>query len=182
VAPAARDEVASLDAAANSLRTAGIEPKVISAGSTPTALQSAMGPVNEMRAGTYLLGDGQQVALDAIQPDGLALVVAATVVSTSVAGQVVIDAGAKILTKDKAPYMPGYGEIAGYPGSVVERVNDYHGMVRLPESGSRPHLGEVVAIVPNHVCPVVNLVDELVAVREGATLERWPVDARGMNG
>jgi D-serine deaminase-like pyridoxal phosphate-dependent protein len=40
-------------------------------------------------------------------------------------------------------------------------------------------VGEVVAIIPNHVCPVVNLADELVVTRAGAVIDRWPVDARG---
>jgi D-serine deaminase-like pyridoxal phosphate-dependent protein len=35
----------------------------------------------------------------------------------------------------------------------------------------------VIAIVPNHVCPVVNLARELVVSRAGTELERWPVDA-----
>jgi D-serine deaminase-like pyridoxal phosphate-dependent protein len=182
VAAASRDEVGSLEAAARSLREAGVEPRVISAGSTPTALASATAGVNEMRAGTYLLGDGQQVVLGGTPPDGLAVVVAATVVSTSVEDQVVVDAGAKILTKDKAAFMAGYGELVGYPGVVVERVNDYHGVVPLPPGSPRPHLGEVVGIVPNHVCPVINLVDDFVVVRDGAIVDRWPVDARGMNG
>jgi D-serine deaminase-like pyridoxal phosphate-dependent protein len=182
VAVASQDEVGSLETAAASLREAGIEPYVISAGATPTALASARGDVNEMRAGTYLLGDGQQVVLGGTPPDGLALVVASTVVSTSVEGQVVIDAGAKTLTKDKASFMPGFGELTGYPGAVIERVNDYHGMVRLPPDGPRPHLGEVVAIVPNHVCPVVDLVDAFIVVRDGAIVDRWPVDARGRTG
>jgi D-serine deaminase-like pyridoxal phosphate-dependent protein len=182
VAAASDDEVGSLENAAAGLREAGIEPQVISAGATPTALVSARGAVNEMRAGTYLLGDGQQVVLGGTPADGLALVVAATVVSTSVDDQVVLDAGAKILTKDKASFMAGYGELAGYPGAVIERVNDYHGMVRLPSDGPRPHLGEVVAIVPNHVCPVVDLVDDFIVVRDGAIVDRWPVDARGMTG
>ena len=182
VADASRQEIASLEAAGESLRECGIEPLVLSAGSTPTALSSAAGVVNEMRAGTYLLGDGQQVVLGGTPADGVGLVVASTVVSTSVEGQVVLDAGAKILTKDKASFLEGFGEVAGYPGAVVERVNDYHGMVRLPAGGPHPHLGEVVAIVPNHICPVINLVDAFFVVRDGEVLDRWPVDARGMNG
>ena len=182
VAAAARDEVRVLAEAGAALRDAGIEPRVLSAGSTPTAIAGASGEVNEVRAGTYLLGDRFQVALGGIPADGVALTVAATVISTAVEGQVVVDAGAKILTKDRAPYVQGFGELAGYPGAIVERANDYHGMVRLPPTGARPHLGEVVAVVPNHVCPVVNLVDDFVVVRGGSVIDRWPVDARGLNG
>ena len=43
-------------------------------------------------------------------------------------------------------------------------------------------LGEVVAIIPNHVCPVVDLFDELTVVHADGSVETWPVDARGRSG
>lgn len=179
---AAADEVRTLSEAARTLRAAGFDCRVVSAGSTPTMWDAVTGEVNEMRAGTYVLGDRQQAALGAIALDDVALHVAATVVSTAVAGQVVLDAGAKTLTKDRAPYLEGQGLIRGYPHAVIERVSDYHGVVRIPAGTSAPHLGEVVAIVPNHVCPVVDLFDSFVAVRGDAVVGVWPVDARGRRG
>ena len=179
---AARDEVSSLSAAATALRDAGIDCRVVSAGSTPTMIEAATGMVTEIRAGTYLLGDRQQLALGAIPPDGIALHVAATVVSTAVAGQVVTDAGAKTLTKDRALYLEGHGLLPAYPDSILERLNDYHGIVRIPSGTAAPHLGEVLAIAPNHVCPVVDLFDSFIVTRGGDALGRWPVDARGRSG
>ena len=44
----------------------GFSVERISAGSTPTGVLAAAGQVNEIRPGTYLLGDRQQVALGAI--------------------------------------------------------------------------------------------------------------------
>jgi D-serine deaminase-like pyridoxal phosphate-dependent protein len=38
-----------------------------------------------------------------------------------------------------------------------------------------------VAVVPNHVCYTVNLVDELVTIAGGEVADRWPVAARGRN-
>jgi D-serine deaminase-like pyridoxal phosphate-dependent protein len=35
--------------------------------------------------------------------------------------------------------------------------------------------------VPNHVCPVVNLVDAFVVAQGGQVVDTWPVDARGRN-
>ena len=67
--------------AAAALASEGIEPAVISAGSTPTQLAAAAAPVNEIRAGTYLIGDRQQWAIGAMPGDGVAIAVAATVVS-----------------------------------------------------------------------------------------------------
>lgn len=179
IAGAAADEVGALTRAAASLLSVGIEPRILSAGSTPTALGAATGPVTEIRAGTYLLGDRIQVALGGSPPDGVAVAVAATVVSTAVAGEVVIDAGAKTLTKDLPPYLEGYGALPAYPDAVIERLSDYHGVVRIPPGTRSPALGEIVAVIPNHICPVVDLHDDFVATRAGIAIGRWPVDARG---
>ena len=138
---AAADEVAALTAAAEELIAAGVPVDVVSAGSTPTMVESAAGRVTEIRAGTYLLGDRLQVALGAIPSNGVAAHVMATVVSIAVPGQLVIDAGAKALTKDRAPFLTGFGALPAYPDAVIERVNDYHGVVTVPAGLPAPHLG-----------------------------------------
>lgn len=179
---AGADEVRALSVGRDAIRAEGMEPLVISAGSTPTQYSAALSPVTEMRPGTYLLGDRQQWALGAQPSDGLAAIIAATVVSTAVEGQVVIDAGAKALTKDVAPYLEGHGAVPAYPGAVIERVSDYHGIVRFPAGTPTPALGEVIAVVPNHICPVVDLRDAFVATRGGFIVGTWPVDGRGRIG
>ena len=179
---AADDEVTGLTAAAGSLRDAGVEPLVVSAGSTPTAGLSARGAITEERPGTYIFGDRQQAFLADEALDDTALLVAATVVSRGSGDGFVVDAGAKILAKDVAPYLAGHGSIVGYPEAVITRLNDHHGVVSLPPGAARPAIGEIVWIAPNHVCPVVNLVDDYVIARDGRVVDRWPVDARGRNG
>jgi D-serine deaminase-like pyridoxal phosphate-dependent protein len=175
------DEVASLETAAAALEAAGFEVRVVSAGSTPTRTLAAEGRVTEIRAGTYALGDRQQVALGAIDGDGIGAVVAATVVSAG-AGRAVLDAGAKALTKDLPAFVDGYGAIPAWPGAVIERVYDYHGVVSLAGGGAPPALGSVVAVVPNHICPVVDLVSTFAAVQPDGRVEHWAVDARGRSG
>jgi D-serine deaminase-like pyridoxal phosphate-dependent protein len=180
-AEAAAQEVDSLEAAAAALESAGFAVETISAGSTPTMLEAARGRVNEIRAGTYVLGDRQQWALGCIPPAGVAVFVAATVVSQA-SGQVVLDAGAKSLTKDRAEWLEGFGLMPAYPAGVIAWLNDYHGVVRFPDAEARPALGEVVAIAPNHVCPVIDLFDAFWVVADDGSAERWPVDARGRSG
>jgi D-serine deaminase-like pyridoxal phosphate-dependent protein len=180
-AAAGADEVRTLSGAAAALEADGFEVAVVSAGSTPTSLTAATGRVTEIRAGTYVLGDRQQAILDAIPAEGCALAVAATVVS-SFPDRLVIDAGAKALTKDRPDWVVGFGAIAGYPELVVERLSDYHGVVAAPADAARPALGEVVAIIPNHVCPVVDLFDRLLVVDAAGATDDWPVDARGRSG
>jgi D-serine deaminase-like pyridoxal phosphate-dependent protein len=179
---AADDEVRELTAAAASMRAAGIEPTVISAGSTPTALDSARGAVTEERPGTYVFGDRQQVALGSIAPDAPAAVVAARVTSVNPAGRrFVIDAGAKTLTKDLPAYLAGHGAIPEL-GGVVARVSDYHGVVELADGAPAPDVGRVVLVVPNHICPVVDLFASFLVVKDGEIVRTWNVDAHSRSG
>jgi len=179
--PAGADEIRSLTAAADALEAAGFDVATISAGSTPTMLTAAGGRVTEMRAGTYVLGDRQQCVLGAIPPEGCAAAVAATVVSVF-DDRIVVDAGAKALTKDRAEWLTGFGAVVGHPDLVIDRMSDYHGVALAPPGARRPALGEVVTIIPNHICPVIDLVDMFVAVAADGTVEGWPVDARGRSG
>jgi len=181
-ASAAIDEIEGLATAADSLRAEGVDPRVLSAGSTPTATLSAQAPVTEERPGTYVYGDRQQAAIADEPFEDAALMVAATVVSSGSGAGFVIDAGAKVLAKDVSSLLPGHGSILGYPDAAIDRVNDHHGVVSLVDGGPRPPIGTVVWIMPNHVCPVVNLVDEVVVASQGRVVDRWPVDARGRNG
>ena len=179
---AAEDEVRGLGEAAMSLRAAGVEPVVVSAGSTPTALDSARGAVTEERPGTYVFGDRQQVALGSIGPDAPAAVVAARVVSVNgPARRFVIDAGAKTLTKDTPPYLAGHAAIPEI-GAVVDRVSDYHGVCEIAEGAALPEVGQIVLAVPNHICPVVDLFATFLVARDGTIIDTWRVDARGRSG
>ena len=181
VGSAALDEVTSLESAAAALESAGFEVRTVSAGSTPTRLLSAAGRVNEIRAGTYVFGDRQQAELGVMGVGDVAAVVAATVVS-SAADRVVLDAGAKALTKDRPDWLEGFGRIESHPGAVIERLSDYHGVVRVPPMTARLAIGDVVAVVPNHICPVIDLVSTFTVVGPDGRTERWPVDARGRSG
>ncbi|MFA9431125.1 alanine racemase [Egicoccus sp. AB-alg2] len=179
VSGAARDEQSTLAAALAALDAADFEVRVVSAGSTPTAVDASAQPITEERPGTYVFGDRQQVNLRGSDPATVALAVAATVVSTAVPGGCVLDAGAKALAKDKPGWLDGHGVIPALPGATITSVYDHHAVVSLPDDLPPPAVGDVVAVVPNHVCPVVNLTDELVVTRDGAAVQRVPVAARG---
>ncbi|SFS19097.1 D-serine deaminase, pyridoxal phosphate-dependent [Agrococcus baldri] len=183
---AARDEADALTRAAASLRDAGVEPMVISGGSTPS-LAAALeidSPVNELRPGVTVFGDAQQWELGSAQPEEIALTCHATVVSHA-GGRLVLDAGSKVLGPDRATWASGHGRLLDHPEARVVQLSEHHAVVELP-SGSRalPALGSVVRVVPNHVCIAVNMVDELVVYDRGDDREpaaRWRVAARGRN-
>ena len=108
----------------------------------------------------------------------MGLLVATTVVSTAVDGQVIIDAGTKTLGREGNPEK-GFGLVPSIPGSVLRLLNEHHGYLSIPDGVPRPSVGEVLTLVPNHACPVANLFDEYVVVNGGSAPKRWPVDARG---
>ena len=91
----------------------------------------------------------------------------------------IIDAGSKALALDPSPSHPGHGYIVGHPGATIARLSEEHGVVALSAGETGFDVGDRVEIIPNHVCPAVNLTDELVMVRDGHVVDRWPVAARG---
>ena len=66
-----------------------------------------------------------------------------------------------------------------HPEVVVERMSEEHGILDLGRTSWRPAVGEVVRVIPNHVCVVVQLNDLVYGARGEAVETSWPVDARG---
>jgi len=178
----ARDQDAALATAAQSLRDAGVSPKVISGGSTPTAGLWHPGPINELRPGVYVFNDAMQIALGTCGLADVALWAAATVVSVPAADRFVVDTGSKVLGADANAWAPGFGLLPAFPGARVSLLSEHHAVVRLPEGMATPGHGDRVAVIPNHVCNAVNQADELIVLDEGRHVGTWPVAARGANG
>jgi D-serine deaminase-like pyridoxal phosphate-dependent protein len=176
---AAEQEAAALAAAAASLRAAGVEPGVLSGGSTPTLEASLMtGVPTELRPGVYALNDAQQWELGSAGPDQIALTCHATVVSHA-GGRLVLDAGGKALAADRAAYNTGAARLLDHPEARVVLLSEHHAVVE-GYAGPRPPLGSRLRVVPNHVCAAVNLAESLWA-DTGHGLVPWAVAARGRN-
>ena len=161
---------------------ADIEIQVISAGGTPNMWQvNEVKGVTELRAGTYIYNDRNIVGSGAASLEECALHVHATVVSRPTDDRAVIDAGSKTLSSDliKPEYGKGYGLVLEYPEAVIYKLNEEHGIIDVSACKSKPQIGEVIRIIPNHACVVTNLHDEVVMHRKGAVEGIWTVWARG---
>lgn len=174
--PAARQEHEALVSAGTALRDAGFDITVLSGGSTPSAAATEAGGATEVRPGVYVFGDAQQWELGHCDSGDIALTVLATVVS-GYADRVILDAGSKVLGADRAAWASGHGRLLDYPEARITSLSEHHATV----VGVELHPGQRVRVVPNHVCAAVNLVDEVVVVRDGIIEERWTVAARGRN-
>lgn len=162
------------------LGSEGIDCSLVSGGNTPAAfLSHRFVGVNEIRPGTYIFNDKNTVCAEAATWEDCAVSVLATVVSTSVSGKAIIDAGSKtfsgdsLLTGDRR----GYGHVLGHPDVLVEDLSEEHGHLRLP--AARFKVGDRVRVVPNHVCSCVNMHDHIYGVQGEKMVAEWDVAARG---
>lgn len=160
----------------------GLSTGIVSGGSTPSAYHSHLMPsVTEIRPGTYVFNDMNTVRGGHCTLEQCAARVIAAVVSDSVPGKVVVDAGSKTLCMDRCVPAPdsGHGYVVEYPEATIVRLTEEHGEVDISACPRRPKVGEQVSIIPNHICPCVNLQDRMI-FKEGDAFEPVAVDARGM--
>ncbi len=162
----------------------GLEPAIVSSGSTPSAYHSHLvRAVTEIRPGTYIYNDMNTVRGGYCTIGDCAARLVCTVVSNAVPGQVVIDAGSKTLTMDPSIDGPnaGFGAIVEYPEARIARLSEEHGQVDITNCPNAPQLGERVHVIPNHICPCSNLQNEVWWLDRTVNDEpqRIPVDARG---
>jgi D-serine deaminase-like pyridoxal phosphate-dependent protein len=155
------------DQALKGVREAGLEPKIVSTGGSPNVVHlGELKGATEHRPGTYVYNDR------------IGLMVVATVVSRAGEERGILDAGSKTLTSDTGG-LDGHGLILEHPEARIAKFAEEHGFLDLARSNTRPKVGDVVRIVPNHVCVVVNMMDEVVMVRGDEIIGTLPVAARG---
>ncbi|MCJ8141265.1 alanine racemase [Falsirhodobacter halotolerans] len=161
------------------LAAAGLDCPVRSAGGSPHIWQAGgMPSATEYRAGTCIYNDRAQVRAGACTLDDLALSVQVTVVSRPTPDRAVLDAGSKALTNDLSGF-DTFGALAEYPEARIVSLSEEHAVVDLSACATRPAIGEIVHVLPNHVCPVTNLFDRVVFHQGGVVTRVVPVAARG---
>lgn len=159
----------------------GMSAAQVSGGSTPLAWRiHEVAGVTEVRPGTYVYNDRTTAGIGACDWVDCAFTVLATVVSTAVPGQAVVDAGTKALGREPLRSEgDGWAALLDRPEVVVTRMSEEHGVLDLRNTDWRPRVGDRVRLVPNHVCIVTHLFDEIVGVRGDYVETSWPVEARG---
>lgn len=164
------------------LRDLGLRPAVVSTGGTPNLVDlGRIAGTTEHRAGTYVFNDRMMMAAGAATLEDCALTVVSTVVSRGGPARGILDAGSKTLSSDIGK-LDGFGLILDYPEARIHAFAEEHGFLDLSGCAAKPEVGEVVRVIPNHVCVVVNLTNRLVTTRAGRITGEIPVAARGLVG
>ncbi len=159
----------------------GIDLKTVSVGSTPAArLTPSVPGITEMRPGTYVFNDSSLFRFgDMWTVEDCAARFVATVVSRTADDRCVIDAGSKTLALDPNKSHEGHGYIVGHPDVIITKLSEEHGVCQLPAGTEGFQVGATVEVIPNHICPTVNLMDQMAIVRDGKVIDYWKVAARG---
>ena len=158
-------------------------PEVITAG-TPTFPAALAYPgfrsasfVHRISPGTVVYGDATMLEqLPAAYGYKPAVLVAARVVSHPRPAIVTCDGGHKAVSADAG--VPTCVAL-GHPELTGIGPSEEHLPLTVKEGAEPPPVGEVLYLLPRHVCPTVNLFDDALIVRSGAIESVERVTARG---
>jgi D-serine deaminase-like pyridoxal phosphate-dependent protein len=179
---AAEREGLDLVETAERCRAAGLAIEEISVGSTPTARTVAgVAGVTEIRPGTYVFNDAQQMRLSVAAEEDCAARVLVTVIARPSEERFVVDAGSKAFSSDgdaQASRFPGKGVVAGRPDLRLDFFSEEHGVGHLHGDGPL-RIGDRLEVIPLHVCSAVNLHDVALGVRDGEVERELAIEGRG---
>lgn len=158
----------------------GLPCETVSIGATPSLMHDfpVLPGITELRPGTYIF-------MDAAQGNHMgdhaccAASVLTTVISRPTAERVITDVGAKgltaqIRTKGRCA-TKGHGLIKGHGGLTVSAVYDEHAIIYDKTLRDTVRVGDKLEIIPNHICPAVNLYEQAYLIREGEVVESIPI-------
>jgi D-serine deaminase-like pyridoxal phosphate-dependent protein len=158
-------------------------PEVITSGSCTsgwTAHHAGLAEAARLHTispGTVVFHD---LRTELVSPWQLGFRPAATVLSRVVSSvrpeQVTCDAGHKAVAADAGDPI---ALVAGRPELAALPPSEEHLPLAVAPGAAAPERGELLALVPMHVCPTVNLYDAAILVRAAAAPEVLPVTARG---
>ena len=192
-------EVGSIMAeTARQLRSEGFELETVCVGGSPTfrdtcryIKEGILKEITEIHPGQCVIGDIMYMMGRGNTRETCALTVLTTVVSTSHANQVIIDAGYKTLGSDSLigrrdtpgffwNGMANFGPVQGRPDLWLGRLGAESAWLYYTDPAAKKlSLGERLEIVPNNATLVVNIHDEIYGVRNGVIEKVIPVNGRG---
>ena len=168
-----------LDVTKRGLNSLGLVPEIISTGGTPNLANIGhLKGATEHRSGTYIFNDRMMMAAGIANSNNCALCIFSSVVSRATDTRGILDAGSKTFTSDTGG-LAGFGLILEHPKAHIYQMAEEHGFLNLSDCETKPLIGDILRVIPNHVCVVVNMFDQLVAIRDNVIVDVLPVTARG---
>ncbi len=161
------------------LNSLSLVPKIISTGGTPNLKNlDLLNKATEHRSGTSIFNDRMMMAAGFANIEDCALTVYTSLVSRAEKTRGILDAGSKTFTPDTGG-LDGFGLVLEHPKARFHKMAEEHGFIDISRCQNGPSIGDILRVIPNHVCLVVNMFDQLIAVRDNHIVDVISVDARG---
>lgn len=166
---------AQVQALADRIVASGFAKPVIVAGGTPSfTIHSERSDV-ECSPGTFVFWDQGYGSICREQPFVPAALVVTRVISLPFPGRICIDMGHKAIAAEND--IARRGSFLNAPELTLISQSEEHGVVEAPEGhGYIP--GDVLYVLPYHICPTVNLYQQMVTVEAHRAKDSWFIKAR----
>ena len=179
----ADQERSAAEEALKVLHECGLEPELVTSGSTPTFLSMCgKSAYNVLHPGNYVFHDSIQIANGTAKEADCALTVLAAVISRPAPDRLLIDAGAKCLGLDMGAHgcasVKGHGTVLGHPELTIYSLSEEVGKVHI-EGDTDLRIGDMVRIIPNHSCAAANNTGLYMCTRGSGVIGEISVDVRG---
>lgn len=163
------------------LKKAGLDTGIFSGGGTGTYnIDHAHEGFTDVQAGSYLFMDAQYLAIGDSRGNEVygdfepSLTVVTTVLNANFEGKATADAGAKAMSINEPDPI-----VVGEHGITYRARSDEFGSIRYEDPSRVYEAGDKLELIVPHCDPVVNLYDQIYAVRGDVVEAVWAIDARG---
>lgn len=166
------------------MNRSGLNTEIFSGGGTGTYnIDHETQGLTDVQVGSYVFMDAQYLSIGGVaDPQSYSdfhpsLTIMTTVLNDQYEGRVTTDAGAKACTINQP-----WPIIKGESGMSYRSGSDEFGTVTYEDNPSRQYrVGDRLELIVSHCDPVVNLYDQMYAIRNDRVEAVWPISARGMS-
>ena len=166
------------------MQASGLNTEIFSGGGTGTYnIDHGTKGMTDVQVGSYVFMDAQYIGIggetdrEVYSDFHTSLTIMATVLNAQHAGRATSDAGAKACTINQP-----WPIIKGESGMHYRSGSDEFGTIIYEDDPSRNYkVADKLELIVSHCDPVVNLYDQMYAIRNDRVEAVWPISARGMS-
>ena len=165
------------------MQQSGLSTEIFSGGGTGTYnIDHETRGLTDIQVGSYVFMDAQYLAIGGATDDEVysdfetSLTILTTVLNAQYEGLVTTDAGAKACTINQP-----WPIVKGETGMTYRSGSDEFGTLRYDDPSRTYRLGDKLEVIVSHCDPVVNLYDQMYAIRNDRVEAVWKIAARGMS-
>lgn len=165
------------------MKQAGLNTEIFSGGGTGTYNIDHKTPgFTDVQVGSYVFMDAQYLSIGGqINPDlysdfQSSLTILATIVNDQYEGRATADAGAKACTINQP-----WPIVKGETGMEYRSGSDEFGSLTYDNPSRTYRVGDKIELIVSHCDPVVNLYDQIYAIRKDRVEAIWRIAGRGMS-